>query len=342
MRILIIISVLFSSLLYNSTLKAQDKVVTSGFIPIGGIEQWISVRGDDKRNPVILMIHGGPGNPLSPYADTLFGGWHKDFTLVQWDQRGAGRTFGRNPKQSGEQLTIAQMTSDGIAVAEHVRRTLGVKKMVLMGSSWGSALAVHMAKARPDLFHAYIGGAQLVEHKDNLASAYSRTLALARANNDAKSVEVLEALGAPPWTNPRSFGALRRVTRIYENKHTIPAPKTWWQPAEEYSTPDYEKEYEGGEDYSYIQFVGFKGDGMLSTVDLPKLGTEFAIPVYLFHGEHDLVTDIAIARRYFEAIKSPAKEFIVVPLAGHDPNQPWIDAQAKLLKQLRKKILQAP
>lgn len=339
MRILTLLSILLCALLSSAALHAQDKVAVSGFVPIGEIEQWVSMRGDDKGNPVILLIHGGPGNPLSPFADAIYGGWHKDFTLVQWDQRGAGRTFGRNPKQSDERLTLAQMTSDGIAVAEHVRRTLGVKKMILMGSSWGSVLAVHMAKARPDLFHAYVGGAQLVEHKDNLVSAYARTLALARADGDAKSIGILEALGTPPWTNPRNFGALRRVTRIYENKHAVPAPKSWWQPAPELATPEYEKDYDAGEDYSYIQFVGFKGDGMLSTVDLPRLGTEFAIPVYLFHGQHDLVTDIAIARRYFDAIKAPAKEFIIVKEAGHDPNQPWIDAQGKLLRHLRTNYL---
>jgi predicted alpha/beta-fold hydrolase len=62
------------------------------FVPIGGIEQWITIHGSDSANPVVLVLHGGPGDALSPYADALFEGWDKDFTMVEWDQRGAGRT----------------------------------------------------------------------------------------------------------------------------------------------------------------------------------------------------------------------------------------------------------
>ena len=69
----------------------------AAFVPIDGIEQWVTIKGKRCGNPAVLFIHGGPGNPLSPYADKLFGAWEQDFTLVQWDQRGAGMTYGRKP-----------------------------------------------------------------------------------------------------------------------------------------------------------------------------------------------------------------------------------------------------
>jgi pimeloyl-ACP methyl ester carboxylesterase len=84
------------------------------FVKIGGIEQWITINGDDRDNPVILFLHGGPGDALSPFAAAMFRGWTKDFTLVQWDQRGAGRTFGATGPSVGPSMTLQHMAQDGI------------------------------------------------------------------------------------------------------------------------------------------------------------------------------------------------------------------------------------
>jgi pimeloyl-ACP methyl ester carboxylesterase len=339
MRFLILLSMLAGAILSPSGAQAQTPVNRAEFVRIGGIEQWVTMKGSDDRNPVILFIHGGPGNPLSPYADNLYGSWAGKYTLVQWDQRGAGRSFGRNPKQADETLTVERMAKDGTEVAAYVTRTLGKKKVILVGGSWGAALAVHMAQSRPDLFHAYIGSGQLVNETENAQATYARTLALVKAKGDAKAADMLATMGTPPWTNPRNFGAMRRITRAREAELSQAAPRTWWQPAAEYATPAAQAEYEAGEEYSYIQFVGIKGKGMLSTIDLHKLGTRFELPVYLIHGTHDLVTDMAVAQRYFNAISAPTKEFIVLKNSGHDPNVEMIEAQAAVLAGLRPKLL---
>lgn len=106
----------------------EREVREQGFIPIGGIPQWITISGRNRDNPVVLILHGGPGNPLSPYSNALYGEWTEDFTIVQWDQRGAGRTFGRNPDSADEQLTIDRMARDGIEVAEHLTQRLGTPR----------------------------------------------------------------------------------------------------------------------------------------------------------------------------------------------------------------------
>lgn len=304
------------------------------FVTIGGLAQWVTIAGDSCANPVVLFVHGGPGNPLSPYSSALYGGWEKDFTIVQWDQRGAGRTFGRNPGSAEAKLTVAQMTDDGIQVAEHLRRRLGKRKVILVAGSWGSVLGIHMAKSRPDLFHAYVGVGQLVSYRENPGASYAKVLDLARAAGDSATVAKVEALGPPPWTNPRNFGILRRSTRTYEAKTSGAAPVSWWKPSPLYTTPEAEAAYEGGEDYSYLQFVGTAGDGMLSTVDLPGLGPDFEIPVYLLQGSEDLVTTPDVAKRYFDTIRAPAKRFIVLPATGHDPNPAMLEAMLEVLKEV--------
>jgi pimeloyl-ACP methyl ester carboxylesterase len=303
------------------------------FIEARGIKHWVTIEGGNCANPVVLYVHGGPGNPLTPFGGALFASWRERYTVVLWDQRGSGMTYGANPPPEDSPLSIGQLRDDGIAVAEQMAAQLGQRKLILMGSSWGSVLAVHMAQARPDLFHAYVGVSQVVSERENMVDAYQHVLALARNANDAEHQPKLEALGTPPWTNPRNFGIMRRAIRKYEGLATEPSPRQWWQRPAIYSTPKALADYDAGEDYSFLQFVGLHGDGMQSKIDLYALGTSFKLPVYLVQGEQDLLTSQAVTRRYFEQLKAPRKDMVVVPHAGHDPNVPLLDAQFKVLEQ---------
>jgi pimeloyl-ACP methyl ester carboxylesterase len=304
----------------------------AGYVRIGGIQQWVVVEGQDCANPVVLIVHGGPGNPNTPFAHTLFGDWAKDFTVVHWDQRGAGKTYQANPPAEDEALTVERLTADGVEVARYATQRFGKRKVILMGGSWGSALAVNIAQAQPDLFHAYVGTAQMVNYQDNVAASYARTLSLARTAGDAETIGKLEALGPPPWTNPRAFGIVRRATRKYEALATDPPPKAWFAPGPGYDTLEYEAAYEAGEDYSFVQFVGLAGDGMGPRLDLRKLGTRFAIPVFLLQGDRDLVTVPEISRAWFDSLTAPEKAFFPLARTGHDPNRTMIDAQLNVLE----------
>ncbi|MFT7722760.1 MAG: alpha/beta hydrolase [Roseateles sp.] len=318
--------------------SARDRAVREqGFVEINGQPQWLTVTGQDCRNPVLLFVHGGPGNPNTPFADALFGAWAKDFTLVQWDQRGAGRSYGRNlpvrelaPAEfDGTPLTLDLLAADGIAVAEHLRRRLGHAKLILTGGSWGAALAVEMAHLRPGLFHAYVGVAQLVGPAD-LAASHALALQRARELGDQPALDTLQALGAPPWTDPRSFGKLRRILRGYEARRTAPGPA--WTPAADHAGPQDAAAYEAGEAFSFLKFVGLQGDGMLWQLDLPGRRTKLALPVFLVQGEEDLLTPAAVTQAWFDRLTAPAKKLVIVHRAGHDPNGPLLDAQWRVLK----------
>ena len=313
--------------------QPTGSIHVQGFVRIEGIDQWVTIDGARCDNPVILMVHGGPGNPNTPHAEAVYGAWTQDFTLVQWDQRGAGKTFGRNPNTVDSVLTVDQLTRDGIAVAEWATQRLGQPKVILMGSSWGSALGVHMAQRRPALFHAYVGTAQLVSQRANMAAFYTKTLERVRAAGDEKTAAALTALGAPPWLNPRAFGLARRASRPLEAARTTAPPAHWWRPAAAYATPQALADAEQGEEYSWLQFVGLKNNGMAATIDLPQLGTRFALPVYLLQGTEDLLTPPDVTQPYFDSLQAPDKALVLVPLAGHDPNEPMLAAQMKVLKQ---------
>ena len=304
----------------------------ASFVPIGGIPQWVTIEGQDCANPVVLVVHGGPGNPNTPFAHQMFGGWTKAFTVIQWDQRGSGKTYGASRPADDLPLSIEQMAGDGVEVARYLIRKLGKRKVILMCGSWGSALAVHIAQSEPGLFHAYVGTAQLVNYQDNIKASHARVLELARNAGDTETVAKLDALGPPPWKNPRNFGILRRASRKYEAMKIDLPPKDWSSPATGYDTPAYEADYAAGEDYSFLQFVGLSGDGMGPRIDLRQLGVRFAMPVFMLQGDEDLVTRPEIARAYFDTLVAPRKAFVSMPRTGHDPNRTMMDTQLQVLR----------
>ena len=119
------------------------------FVPIGGIEQWITIKGQNGGNPVVLYLHGGPGNVMSPFADAFFKSWLRHFTVVMWDQRGAGRTYGKTGPSIEPTLTIARLAQDGIEVAEFLATHLHQEKIILVGASWSKAPSHRAPLPRP-------------------------------------------------------------------------------------------------------------------------------------------------------------------------------------------------
>src|SRR3954466_8448407 len=122
--------------------NARDYAITTPngidearYVEVGGIQQWVTIRGEDRRNPVLLFLHGGPGDATNPWGFAGFRLWLKQFTVVQWDQRGAGRTFGRNRSAPATLITLDRMAQDGVELAEWLRASLGKDRIVVVGHS---------------------------------------------------------------------------------------------------------------------------------------------------------------------------------------------------------------
>jgi len=308
-------------------------IAEDAYVQIGGIEQWMTIRGDDRTNPIVLVLHGGPGNPMSPIAESLFESWERDFTIVQWDQRGAGRTYSRNdPALVAPTMNVERMAQDGVEVAEFLTEHLGQPKVTILATSWGSVLGVHMVQARPDLFQAYIGHSQIIEWDANLAATYQRLLQRAGAAQDQASVTTLTELGPPPWSSIASWPRFRRVYAPYQRAATT-APAAPVALSEEYASEEEQAQYSEAEDFSFEHLWGMTLSGPLTQVDLPALGAAFDIPVFIVQGEEDLWTAPELARTYFDTIQAPEKQFFLVEGAGHELSQSGMNQIHHLLLQ---------
>jgi pimeloyl-ACP methyl ester carboxylesterase len=304
-----------------------------GFVEIGGIQQWVAIRGADRNAPVLVIVHGGPGAAWSGFVVPQFAAWEKRFPLVLWDQRGAGRTFGRSGPV-GTDITIQRMALDGIEVAQYVCKRLHRSRLILMGVSWGSVVAIHMVKTRPDLFHGYVGAGQVVNWHANEALAYKQVLAKARKAADQEGITALEKIGPPPYDNLRSLGIRSNWAAQFEPG----APTSAELLKMPFSAPGYSKadaqNWLEGLDTSQEHFFGATMDGPFTKEDLGALGTKFEVPIFFFQGTEDDVAPATLVKSYSKSLQSPHVEYVPIEGAGHYAFMTQSELFLKLLVKL--------
>jgi pimeloyl-ACP methyl ester carboxylesterase len=294
-------------------LRTPTAIDEGRFVTLGGVEQWVQIRGEDRRNPVLLVLHGGPGMSYVPFT-TFFRRWERHFTVVQWDRRGVGRTFARHGAAGSGPITFSQLADDGAELARVLAAQLGQEKVILLGHSMGSLVGVLMAKRHPELFHAYVGTDQVVDMPRNEALSYEMLVRRVRAAGDAKAIAAVESIGPPPYRSARRWFDKQRwvsatdpVSRSFER--TLMSTVLF---APHYSLRDAQALGRG------LQFSAAALLGEIMTFDLRPLGPAFAVPIFIFEGEHDVLDPTELAVEYFDTIEAPRKELVVFPGAGHN------------------------
>jgi len=293
-------------------IRSTDGVQEGGFVVIGGIQQWVQIRGEDRDNPVLLFVHGGPGSSTLPISSG-WQPWEKYFTVVQWDQRGAGRTYGAMGDATASTMTLERMTQDGIELAEYLRTHLHKDKIVLVGHSWGSFLGIHIVKQRPDLFHAYVGSGQVIgratfEEAFEITIAHLQTLAQSADNTEA--LQELAPILARPIMNPDN----RLVAERWSTALSLPSVENFKLagPIPPPFMPDFSLldwyNRSRGEAFSAKYLRG--RDSPMVQRDLASLGFEFSIPMFFIEGDEDYITPSGPAEQYFQQIIAPHKDFV--------------------------------
>jgi pimeloyl-ACP methyl ester carboxylesterase len=174
----------------------QVAVNQQGFIPIGGIDQWIVIQGNNANNPVILFLHGGPAEAQSPFLKEFIP-WEQAFTVLNWDQRGSGKTYGKNGS-STPGMTVKCMAQDVIDIAEYACKRLNKSKLILIGHSWGAMLGLHAIKRKPELFYAFVGTGQPVSWTLSLQDRERWTRKKATEERDEETLKILNETAALP------------------------------------------------------------------------------------------------------------------------------------------------
>jgi proline iminopeptidase len=301
-------------------------------IQIGGIKQWISIRGIDRRNPVLLVIHGGPGYVDLPTSWWFARGWEEYFTVVFWDQRAAGKTHLLNDAaQVAQTLSIERMVADAEEMTAWLRKNLGKDKIFVLGHSWGSFPGIRIAQRHPEWLHAYIGVGQLSNGPASERRSWSDTLALARAAGNAQAVHELEALA--PYaadSNPMPIETIIAERKWVARLGGTMAYRTDNQADSDLVllSPDYSDEDSGR---------AWEGNNFATPLLLPKilsidLGVrELGVPLIIFAGRHDTNVDSNTVVEWYSQVKAPGKHFVWFE---HSAHLPMTEEPAKFLESL--------
>ena len=276
------------------------------------------IRGKNVTNPVLLYLHGGlPEYFLTERYPISF---EQDFTVVWWEQRGAGLSYSRSiPRNT---LTVEQFISDTLSLTNHLRHHFGKEKIYLMAHSGGSFFGLQAAARTPNLYYAYVGIAQMVHQLESERLAYEYMLERFRQAGNSRMVRKLEA--APVSLNggtPDAYLALRdramhslgigttRDINSVVSGIVLPSLKS-----PQYTLPEKVKMWRG----KFSAGVSPLWKEMLTT-NLAQNLTELALPIYFLHGVYDYTCSYPLAKRYSEQLKAPLKGFYTFERSAHSP-----------------------
>ena len=339
---------LSGALLYRKYLQhevAEARAITSPAginslesVRIGGIDQWVQVRGQNANNPILLFLHGGPGIAFIPLAGAFQGPWERRFTVVQWDQRGAGKTYASNDKELQRRtMNVPQMEQDTVDVVNYLRHRFHRDRIFVLGHSWGSVLGLWLAHEHPELIYAYVGTGQVVNMEQNDVTTYRDALQEARRRHHSVAVKQLESLA--PYSNADS--EKEGIARYWEEQLLGPPPGPGGFTdvgrilRDLVSAPDYSL----SDDFGFIRGQSFSLDvflPQLAKVNLTQLEANFRVPIFFLEGREDPYCRPSLVWDYFQTIQAPQKEFVWFEDAGHFP---FFEDKKKFLDELVRQVL---
>jgi proline iminopeptidase len=318
-----------------------DRIVTPNGVQesfvatLGGARQYVSVRGADRRNPILLYIHGGPASIEAPLSWGFQRPWEDFFTVVEWDQRAAGKSFElEDQKTIGATLTPERYRDDAIELIELLRARYGKKKVFVLGHSWGSSVGLSVAIKRPDLLYAYVGMGQAIDFQQNETASYATVLDQARRDRNAQAVKELESIAPYPGE-----GGLDPAKTAVERKWSV----YYGGLAAGRKTGDFYFHLDRlASEYSHDDLVAWDaGSAFTMKILWPKLAAisfenvrTLHVPIILFLGRHDTTTPPEIATDWLGRLKAPEKKIVWFENSAHLPmiEEPGRTLQALLTR----------
>ncbi|MHC1702870.1 MAG: alpha/beta fold hydrolase [Tenuifilaceae bacterium] len=303
--------------------KLKGSISEKIYVPIGGIEQGMFIRSKNIDNPILLYIHGGPGFPNYFLFEKFNPGLEDLFTICYWEQRGGGLSY--SPEVSMESMTLDQLTSDAIEVANYLRKRFEKDKIYILAWSGGTTIALPAVSKAPELFYAYIAMGQLTNQRESERIAYEFMLRHYTKLNDKRSVNELKkyrnletesdliafynSVTRDNLMHELGIGTMRSMRSVFKD---IFLP-VWTCRA-----------YTLGEKYniwkSKIMFLpktNLKTETL--TTDFSKAYPNIDIPIYFICGKYDLTVNVDLSRNYFNRLNAPMKGFYTFENSAHGP-----------------------
>ena len=278
----------------SSSAQTDRHINSSEAIEIGGIKQWIRIKGANNKNPVLLFLHGGPGNSAMSYAEKFTSELQQRFVVVQWDQRESGTTAKLNA--SDKPLSISLMETDAVKLIHYLQKRFSKDKIYLMGHSWGGFLGLKIADDYPELLNGYFAISPMVYQVE------SERLSLEWIAGKAKESH-----------NQKALDDLAKVNIPFQNSEQLYFHRTWLA------------QMTGNKPLSkaFVEDWGKKWLALFneaSQVNFFNVAPEIKCPIYFFIGRNDYQTYFKLTEDYYNMLKADKKRLFWFEDSGHNPN----------------------
>ncbi|MFE9422481.1 alpha/beta fold hydrolase [Kitasatospora sp. NPDC006697] len=294
-------------------ITSANGIDEAGYLRIGGIDQYVSIRGEDLRNPVILEIHGGPGASQLVYTHRTRT-WEKHFTVVRWDMRGACKTFLRSGPDGQGTYDLDQLHRDALELTDLIRTRLGVDKLLLVASSLGTVTGLRLARDHPERYSAYVGTDQNAIGGGRDRVAYRNLLQRLTTAGRTRELATITAMGpdAASWTTHQWADYYKVLVTTdpltFDTMKTVVVRSIFFSPLLTL------REVRGY--FKAMNWAEKLGPAAMTTDEWAD-GTHFRIPIFVFQGEHDVITPAAPAKQLFDDITAPVKDFALIEGCSH-------------------------
>lgn len=286
---------------------------------INGIKQYVQIRGENKKNPLLLFLHGGPGGSLAGLAHALQAEWEKRFTVVNWDQRNACKTYLTNKAEArsiAKSGTMECYMQDIRELIAYLHTVCDFDKLILLGFSWGSVIGAEYAKTHPEDIFCYIGIGQSVNFRDGIEHI-SEELSKLIPQSETGAHKKLSAFKAVVPNEPKMtkelFRGLRDFSMLgikYIAKHAKPlplkailhSPFLTFKEKLAMANSDFTLQ---DETYTTMLKYDFRED------------MRFKVPVMFIFGEEDINCPAKLLESCFDDISAPVKKLSVISEASH-------------------------
>jgi pimeloyl-ACP methyl ester carboxylesterase len=315
-------------LLYKVYLRNSTKIETPNGISsleeitLGGLKQWIFIRGTDQNNPVLLFLHGGPGAPLlgmsssRKYDKEMI----KHFTMVHWDQRGAGKSFYNDI--SVDSMTLDRFVEDCNELVDYLRNRFQTQKVFLVGHSNGSLIGIKTAYKYPEKIHAYVGVAQVTNEYQQQKVAYDFIVEEAEKAGDVNRLNAIKSIGPPPYDSPKKFldqsGHISHYGGFLRSKSMI---DMLFLVLSFITSPEYS--LAEGIRTMRLKGLDFSYNAMweeIKNVNLKKDIQSIKVPIYFFEGKYDMTIPTVLVEKFYDSLDAEkGKQFIIFENSGHLP-----------------------
>lgn len=297
--------------------KLKQPIDFGEYVNINDQQQYLHHRGTELSNPVMLILHGGPGAPLLPFSHYYQPELEQSLTIVNWDQRGCGKSeFKTKNVQFNTTITLEQIVDDTKVIVDYLKAKYNQDKIIILGHSWGSVVGSTFASLYPNDVQIYIGVGQVVSMFENEKIGYEKAIEVAKKHANKQLVSKLHALAPYPATTftpemKKKIFSLRQIQsklKIGNNNNRLFAKLIFESPF--YSLHD---------SLTYLKMNQNHLNQLYNDLMTFAIPNTFEVPICLIVGRNDFVTPHPLAKTFFEQIKSSNKLFYTIEASGHFP-----------------------